>query len=87
MFIEGAAITVVYFIIRFLEMRFVSGESLPVKTMVQNVLCVYASALIGLYTLRQFNHATVKGKSVSGGGGGVEDSGKEAPVFTGAPGF
>ena len=84
MFIEGAAITVVYFIIRFLEMRFVSGESLPVKTMVQNVLCVYASALIGLYTLRQFNHATVKGKS---GSGGVEDSGKEAPVFTGAPGF
>ena len=83
MFIESAAITVVYFIVRFLEMRFVSGETLPIKTMIQNVLCVYASALIGLYTLKQFNQTIVKGKSIGGGA----DLGKEPPVFTGAPGF
>jgi hypothetical protein len=83
MFIESAAITVVYFIIRFLEMRFVSGETLPIKTIVQNVLCVYASALIGLYTLKQFNQTIIKGKSIGGG----PDLGKEPPVFTGAPGF
>jgi hypothetical protein len=83
MFIEGAAIAVVYFIIRFLEMRFVSGETLPVKTMVQSVLAVYASALIGLYTLKQFNNTVIKGKIGSGG----SELEKEAPVFTGAPGF
>ena len=84
MFIESAAITIVYFIIRFLEMRFVSGETLPLKAIIQNVLCVYAASVIGLYTLKQFNQTVIKGKA---SGGSSAELGGEAPVFTTAPGF
>jgi multisubunit Na+/H+ antiporter MnhF subunit len=79
MFIEGAAIAIVYFIIRFIDMRFVSGETAPLKVIVQNVLSVYASAIIGLYTLKQFNQTAIKGKQ--------GDSEGVTPVFTAAPGF
>jgi len=84
MFIESLAISVTYFIIKFIEMRFVSGETLPVKTLVQNILSVYAAGVIGLYTVKQFNQQVVKGKSlVSGGGTGTS----ETPVFMADPGF
>jgi hypothetical protein len=79
MFIEGAAIAIVYFIIRFIDMRFVSGETAPLKVIVQNVLSVYASAIIGLYTLKQFNQTAIKGKQ--------SDSEGATPVFISAPGF
>lgn len=82
MFIEGAAVAIVYFIIRFIDMRFVSGETAPLKVIVQNVLSVYASAIIGLYTLKQFNQTAIKNKS-----GGSEGSVSDTPVFTSAPGF
>jgi len=82
MFIEGAAIAIAYFIIRFIDMRFVSGETAPLKVIVQNVLSVYASALIGLYTLKQFNQTAIKGKS-----GGGEGAASDTPVFISAPGF
>lgn len=82
MFIEGAAIAIVYFIIRFIDMRFVSGETAPLKVIVQNVLSVYASAIIGLYTLKQFNQTAIKGKSGSG-----EGAASDTPVFISAPGF
>ena len=83
MFIEGAAIAIVYFIIRFIDMRFVSGETAPLKVIVQNVLSVYASAIIGLYTLKQFNQTAIKGKP----GSGSEGSASDTPVFISAPGF
>jgi hypothetical protein len=82
MFIEGAAIAIVYFIIRFIDMRFVSGETAPLKVIVQNVLSVYASAIIGLYTLKQFNQTAIKGKQV-----GSEGAASDTPVFISAPGF
>ena len=83
MLIEGAAIAIVYFIIRFLDMRFVSGETVPLKVIIQNVLSVYASAIIGLYTLKQFNQTMIKGKQTGGDGAAVSDT----PVFISAPGF
>lgn len=83
MLIEGAAIAIVYFIIRFLDMRFVSGEAVPLKVIIQNVLSVYASAIIGLYTLKQFNQTTIKGKQTGGDGAAASDT----PVFISAPGF
>ncbi len=84
MFIESLAISVTYFIIKFIEMRFVSGETLPVKTLVQNILSVYAAGVIGLYTVKQFNQQVVKGKSLVGGGG---TGTSETPVFMADPGF
>jgi hypothetical protein len=87
MFIESAAISIVYFILRFIEMRFVSGETLPLKAMIQNVLSVYAAAVVGLYTLKQFNHSAMK----TGGSGSKSDNGDlgtgSTPVFVAEPTF
>jgi hypothetical protein len=90
MFIESAAISIVYFILKFIEMRFVSGETLPLKIMIQNVLSVYAAAIVGLYTLKQFNHGAMK----SGGSGSKSDSSGDlglgtssTPVFVADPTF
>jgi hypothetical protein len=85
MFIESLAISVVYFIIKFIEMRFVSGETLPVKILIQNVLSVYAAGIIGLYTIKQFNQQGLKGKHLGGGAGGGEQH--DTPVFMADPGF
>lgn len=68
-----------YFIIKFIEMRFVSGETLPVKILIQNVLSVYAAGIIGLYTIKQFNEQGLKGKHLGRGEGGVEQH--DTPVF------
>jgi hypothetical protein len=88
MFIESAAISIVYFILRFIEMRFISGESLPLKVMIQNVLSVYAAAVVGLYTLKQFNQTAIK----NGGSGSKSDNNSalgssSTPVFVADPAF
>lgn len=84
MFIESAAISIVYFILRFIEMRFISGESLPLKVMIQNVLSVYAAAVLGLYTLKQFNQSAIK-SSKSDNNGALGSS--STPVFVADPAF
>lgn len=87
MFIESVAISIVYFILKFIEMRFVSGETLPLKIMIQNVLSVYAASVVGLYTLKQFNHPTMK----TGGSGSKSENGdlgtSSTPVFVADPAF
>lgn len=65
-------------------MRFISGESLPLKVMIQNVLSVYAAAVVGLYTLKQFNQSAIK-SSKSDNNGALGNS--STPVFVADPAF
>jgi len=79
MFLEGAAIAVVYFIVKFLEMRFISGETLPFKVIIRDTSFVYLASMIGLYTLKQFKQSDVI-KSVGG-----ESDKQPAAAFTSNP--
>ena len=81
MFIEGAAIAVVYFIVKFLEMRFISGETLPMRVIIRDTSFVYLASIIGLYTLKQFKQSDMI-KTVGGG----EDK-PAAAAFTSNPDF
>ena len=69
MFLEGAAIAIVYFIVKFLEMRFVSGESLPLKVIIRDTTIVYLASVIGMYTLSQFKQSELLKGGVGGGVG------------------
>jgi multisubunit Na+/H+ antiporter MnhF subunit len=82
MFLEGAAIAVVYFIVKFLEMRFISGETLPIRIIIRDTSFVYLASIIGLYTLKQFKQSDMI-KTVGGGG---EDK-PAAAAFTSNPDF
>jgi len=73
----------VYFLLKFMEMRFVDPENQkPVKVLIRDCIMVCISTVIGLFVLNQFeNIGSSSASSSSGGGGGA------AAVFTDTPGF
>jgi hypothetical protein len=85
MFIVGVVIAVVYFLLKFMEMRFVDPENQkPVKVLIRDSIMVCISSIIGLFVLNQFEN--IGGIMGGGGGGGGGSSGAPA-VFIDTPGF
>lgn len=56
MLIISLIISIIYFIFKFLEMRFIIKENKPLKELVKDSLFVYISSLIGFFILEQFNN-------------------------------
>jgi uncharacterized membrane protein len=53
--IVGAVIAIIYFIIKFLEMRFIETESQkPMKVLIRDTIVVCVSSIAGIYVLQQF---------------------------------
>ena len=83
MFITGLAIAVVYFLLKFMEMRFVDPENQkPIKVLVRDSIMVCISAVLGMFVLTQFDQLGSLGGSSGGGGGGAAPA-----VFVDTPGF
>ena len=72
-FIIGCVISVVFFLVKFLEMRFSTEEPRPLKYIVRDSLVVYASCVIGYYLLLQFQPEGTASQQIE--------------VFTDVPGF
>ncbi len=53
-FIAGI-ISVIFFIAKFLEMRYVDEESKPLKILVRDTLLVYVSVIFGSFIVDQLN--------------------------------
>jgi hypothetical protein len=85
MFIEGAAIAIIFLIVKFLEMRFVSGETLPLKVLIRETTIVYVASVVGMYTLSQFRHSDLIKNSIIGGGGASDAA--VVGAFTANPDF
>jgi hypothetical protein len=85
LFIIGAIVSVVYFLMKFIEMRFISHEpAKPFKIMIQDTLVVYISAVVGMFVLSQFNVVdTLGGDPVAS----IKSAGASAVAFTDNPGF
>jgi len=85
MFITGLVIAVVYFLFKFMEMRFVDPENQkPVKVLIRDSIMVCISAVVGMFVLTQFDQLG----SLGGGSGGGAGGGGAAPaVFVDTPGF
>lgn len=85
MFMIGLVVAVVYFLLKFMEMRFVDTENQkPVKVLMRDSIMVCISAVVGIFVMNQFENIS----SSIGGGSGSGGSGAGAPaVFVDTPGF
>ena len=70
-------ISIVFFIVKFVEMRFVDSEPKPLKLLVRDTLVVYFSVVFGNFVLEQVEPMLNGGAEIS----------KITPVFTDNPGF
>lgn len=78
--IIGSAVAVVYFLLKFIEMRFVDADNQkPVKVLVRDSIVVCVSSILAVFILNQFENTTMG----SGGSGG----GSTPAVFVDTPGF
>ena len=53
MFIQGIIVSCVYLIFRFIEMRFIIKETVPLKKLMRDTLVVYISFVSGLFVFSQ----------------------------------
>lgn len=72
--------SVIYLIVRFINMNFVEKDPQPVKELFKDALFVFISVNLGFFILSQ-----VTSFSLSGGDGAVP--GKSVDAFVGEPGF
>jgi len=77
-FIIAGIISVIFFIVKFIEMRFVDKESKPLKFLIRDSLLVYFSVIAGNFITEQLSPVIQ-----NGGEGGVTNP----AVFTDNPGF
>ena len=71
-YMVAAFISITFFIIAFLEMRFVEKESKPLKYLLRDTIFVYFSVFVAHFIMDQISPATVNAKIA---------------VFTDDPGF
>ena len=58
-FLTAIAISIIYIIFRFIEMRFFLKENIPLKILFRDTLLVYLSVLLGDFVLNQINPMSV----------------------------
>lgn len=73
-FIIAAIISIIFFIAKFIEMRFVEKESKPLKLLIRDSLLVYFSVLFGYFILEQIKPV-------------IQNGGETQLVFTDNPEF
>lgn len=73
-FIIATVISVIFFIVKFIEMRFIQKESKPLKFLLRDSLLVYFSVIMSNFIMNQINPI-------------VNSIQKITPVFTDNPGF
>jgi len=76
-FMFALIISIVFFIVKFIEMRYVDSEPKPLKLLVRDTLVVYFSVIFGNFILEQVQPMLNNGAEIS----------KITPVFTDNPGF
>ena len=57
-FYVAGAISVIYLVVKFLEMRFIVKENKPMKHIFRDALIVYFSSIGGHYLIQQFQPIT-----------------------------
>lgn len=76
MFIIATIISVIFLIVKFIEMRFIDKENKPLKFLIRDAILVYFSVICGYLILEQLKPIMEEGFVSS-----------STPVFTDNPGF
>jgi hypothetical protein len=83
LFIIGVVVATVYFLLKFMEMRFVEHDNQkPLKVLIRDSIVVCISAVLAVFILNQFENS-----GGDGGGGGGSGGGGAPAVFVDTPGF
>ena len=91
-FVIGVVVAIVYFLLKFMEMRFVETDNQkPVRVLIRDSLVVCISSVLAVFILNQFDEGTGGGGGGVGGvggvGGGVGGNSSTPAVFVDTPGF
>ena len=89
-FLVAAIISVIFFIVKFIEMRFIEKENKPLKYLIRDSLLVYFSVLTGYFVVQQVQpmiEGTMKGGLGSGSSSSPGSGSPTVAVFTDNPGF
>ena len=62
-FLVAGIISVIFFIVKFLEMQYIEKESKPLKVLIKDALVVYVSVVAGNFILEQLS-PVIKDSSV-----------------------
>lgn len=62
-FLVAGIISVIFFIVKFLEMQYIERESKPLKVLIKDTLVVYISVIFGNFILEQLT-PVIKDSSV-----------------------
>lgn len=80
MFMLSTAITFVYFVIRFIQIRQNKEDEKPsIKSVMKDTLIVFTACILGIILLEQISPYLNETKSTNGGG--------KSPAFTDDPNF
>ena len=79
-FIIAAVISIIFLIVKFIEMRYIEKDSKPLKLLIRDSLLVYFSVVSGYFIMEQLKPVMQNGDVLNGGGG-------TTPVFTNNPEF
>ena len=71
--LTAGIISIIYFLIKFIEMRFILKENKPLKVLARDTLVVYLSVILGNFVMSQV--------------GGIDISKSVPQVFTNTPDF
>jgi hypothetical protein len=74
-FVTAFIISVIFFVIKFIEMRFIERENKPLKFLIRDSLIVYVSVIAGHFVLQQISPVIQSGM------------GENPQVFTDNPDF
>lgn len=64
-FIVAGIISIVFFLVKFGEMRFIEKESKPLKLLIRDSLLVYFSVIVGIFFVDQLKPIMEEGSSTS----------------------
>jgi hypothetical protein len=64
-FIVAGIISIVFFLVKFCEMRFVDKESKPLKILIRDSLVTYFSVVVGIFLLDQLKPIMENGSITS----------------------
>jgi hypothetical protein len=84
--IIGTVVAIVYFLLKFIEMRFAGVDNQkPVKVLIRDSIVVCISSILAVFILNQFENTSLGGGGGGSGGGG--SGGGTPAVFVDTPGF
>jgi hypothetical protein len=75
-FIYATILSIVFFVIKFIEMRFINKETKPLKVLFMDSFIVFICSILSQFVFEQFNNAK-----------DILNSAEPTGVFVGAPDF